>query len=275
MAKSENVLPARFKITIGILVLIIVGLVAALVVVSVNKSDDRGNLRNSEFSSCPQKTTLKPQYMKSRDLYRDLSEDELIHVRDYILNVASLNVTPFEKATINSNYIFLIELQNPNKDDAIAYLDGNGTKPTRAANVVIFKGAVSPRVVEEILVYFDKPIRHEPYTLLTNRTIPFHARPINKHNLAIRAEIINDFGTKAHHILDKLFGGYVIANCTDRCLTYISLPPRALIPNSKELISFTCFLRGVPGMILQPVGLELLIQGEGNDGSKWKTRVRK
>jgi hypothetical protein len=58
-------------------------------------------------------------------------------------------------------------------------------------------------------------MRHEPYTLLTNRTIPFHARPINKHNLAIRAEIVNDFGMKAHHILDKLFGGYVIANCTD------------------------------------------------------------
>jgi hypothetical protein len=274
MAKSENVLPARFKITIGILVLIIVGLVAALVVVSVNRSDDTGNLRNSEFSSCPQKTTLKPQYTKSQDLYRDLSEDELIQVRNYILNVASLNVTPFEKATIKSNYIFLIELQNPNKDDAIAYLDGNGPKPTRAANVVIFKGAVSPRVVEEILVYFDKPMRHEPYTLLTNRTIPFHARPINKHNLAIHDEIVNDFGMKAHHILDKLFGGYVIANCTDRCLTYNSLPPRALIPNSNELISFTWFLRGVPGMILQPVGLELLTQGEGNYGSKWKTRVR-
>jgi hypothetical protein len=101
------------------LVLIIVGLVAALVVVSINKSDDTDDSRNSEFSSCSQKTTLKPQYTKSQDLYRDLSKDELIQVRNYILNVASLNVTPFEKATINSNHVFLIELQNPNKGDAI------------------------------------------------------------------------------------------------------------------------------------------------------------
>ena len=273
MAKSENALPARFKIIIGVLVLIIVGLVAAIVVVSINKSDDTDDSRNSEYSSCSQKTTLKPQYTKSQDLYRDLSEDELIQVRDYILNVASLNVTPFEKATINSNHIFLIELQNPNKGDAIAYLDGNGPKPTRAANVVIFKGAVSPRVVEEILVFFDKPMRHEPYTLLTNRTIPFHARPTNKQAEDIQGALVNDFGMKAHEVLYKLFGGYVIINCTDRCLTFGSSGPSAMA-NSNELLFLVWFLRDVPGIAVQPVGLELLIQGEGDDGNKWKTRVR-
>ncbi len=284
MAKSDEnnevkyALPTRYKVIMCILVLIIAGLAAALIVVSVNKSEDSlivvsVNKSEDSWTTCPQRSTLKPKYTTSQDLYRDLSEAELLQVRDYILNVASLNITPFEKATVNSNYIFLIELQNPIKDDAIAYLDRNGPKPTRVANVIIFKGAVSPPVVEEILVYFDKPMRHEPNTLLTDRTIPLHARPFNKRVEAIQGKIIDDFGMKTHKILNELFGGYVITNCTNRCLTYGSRGPSVML-NSNELISYIWFLRDEPGFAVQPVGLELLIQGEGNDGSKWKTRVR-
>jgi hypothetical protein len=202
-----------------------------------------------------------------------LSEAELRQVRDYILNVASLNVTPFESATVNSNYIFLIELQNPIKDDAIAYLDHNGPKPTRAANVILFKGAETPPVIEEILVYFDRPMRHEPNTLLTDRTIPFHARPANTFKNAIQETIIDDFVIKAHNVLEELFGGYIVINCTDRCLKYFFTGPNAM-PSSHELISYVWFARDVAGNVIQPVGLELLIQGEGTDGSQWETRVR-
>ena len=284
MAKSEvekkNASPAvAYKIMIFILVLIILGLVAALIAVSVKKSDATDDSKNSTFSPYSQKHTqlyiwpiLQPKYTKSQDLYRDLSEAELRQVRDYILNVASLNVTPFENATVNSNYIFLIELQNPIKDDAIAYLDHNGPKPTRAANVILFKGAETPPVVEEILVYFDRPMRHEPNTLLTDRTIPFHARPANKHGNAIQEKMINDFGIKTHQVLKELFGGYVIINCTDRCLTYISLPPRPM-PSSNEFRSAAWFMRSVPGITIQAVGLQLFFRGEGNNGSNWKTRV--
>jgi hypothetical protein len=268
--KDKNAVPSvAYKITIFILVLIILGLVAALIAVSVKESDDS---KNSAFSQCSQKFTLKPKYTKSQDLYRDLSEAELRQVRDYILNVASLNVTPFESATVNSNYIFLIELQNPIKDDAIAYLDHNGPKPTRAANVILFKGAETPPVVQEILVYFDRPMSYESNPLLTDRTIPFHVRPANKHGNAIQEKMINDFGIKTHQVLKELFGGYVIINCPDRCLTYISLPPRPM-PSSNEFRSAAWFMRSVPGITIQAVGLQLFFRGEGNNGSDWKTRV--
>ena len=245
------------------------GLVVALVIVSVNKSDDSPN---SSISSCAQTFTFKAKYTRSKDLYRDLSKDELLQVRDYILNVPSLNLTAYEEATVNSNYIFLIELQNPIKDEAIAYLDHNGKKPTRAANVVIFKGAATPPIIEEILVYFDTPMRHKPNTLLTDRTIPIHARPFNKRSEAIFVDIVNKFGEKAHQILNESFGGYVITNCTTCCLTFLVTGPSA-VDDSKELITRIWFLRDIPGKILQPVDLELWIQGEGIDGSKWRMRV--
>ena len=257
------------KLLICILVLIVIGLAIAIIIIAVNNSR-----HSDQLSSCPKTSSLKRNYrLKSQDLYRDLSQHELLQVRNYILNDASLNVTPHEKATLNSNYIFLIELQNPIKDDAIAYLDQNETKPIRVANVIIFKGRASPPVVEEILVYFDKPMRHELNTLLTNRTIPFHARPTSKQGEAILDEIVNDFGRNTNQILKELFEDYVIIDCIDQCLQYGFYGPSA-VPDSNELISHIWFLRNVPGAALQPIGLELLIQGEGFDGSKWKTRVR-
>ena len=271
--KTENpentTTPWAVKIVICILVLLVIALAIAIIIITVENSKN-----SDKLSSCSKTTSLKAKYTRSQDLYRDLSKDELLQVRDYILDDTSLNVTAYEKATLNSNYIFLIELQNPIKDDAIAYLDHNGKKPTRVANVIIFKGGASPPVVEEILVYFDKPMRHEPNTLLTNRTIPFHARPVSKRGLDVLVKVMNDFGSKANYILRNLFDGYVITtNCTGPCLTYRFYGPSAM-PNSSEVMSYIWLTRNVPGMVIQPVGLELLIQGEGHDGSKWKTRVR-
>ncbi len=252
------------KVIICILALLVIGLAVAIIIIAVNNSKD-----SDSTASCAKTSSLKPKYTKSKDLYRDLSEAELLQVRDYILNVVSLNVTPFEKATVNSNYIFLIELQNPIKDDAIAYLDRNGPKPTRVANVIIFKGAVSPPVIEEILVYFEKPMRHELNTILTNNTIPFHARPPNSLEYARMHEIVNDFGEKAHDILDESYDGFTIANCTDRCLTYSDTGPTSMF-SSNEHHAFIWFFRAVDGAYLHPVGLELLVQREGTDVSKWK-----
>ena len=266
--KTAAKIPRAVIFLICVLVLLIIGLALAIIIMAVNNSNNSESL-----SSCSKTSSLKAKHTKSQDLYRDLSEQELLEVRDYILNVTSLNVTPHEKATLNSNYIFLIELQNPIKDDAIAYLDNNGPRPTRAANVIIFKGAASPPVVEEILVHFDKPMKHERNNLLTTRTIPFHARPTSKLGQDILDKFVNDFGTTANQILVELFDGFVIVNCTDQCLTYGFYGP-AIMADSNELISHIWFSRKVPGIAVQPVGLGLLIQGEGFDGSKWKTRVR-
>ena len=259
--------PWAVKIVICILVLLVVALAVAIIIITVNNSKNPERL-----SSCSTTSSLKAN-LTSQDLYRDLSEQELLQVRDYILNVTSLNVTTYEKATLNSNYIFLIELQNPIKDDAIAYLDNKGPKPARTANVIIFKGAASPPVVEEILVHFDKPMKHERNNLLTTRTIPFHARPTSKLGQDILDKFVNDFGSTANQILVELFDGFVIVNCADQCLTYGFYGP-AIMADSNELISHIWFSRKVPGIAVQPVGLGLLIQGEGFDGSKWKTRVR-
>ena len=194
----------RTKFIISLLVMIIVGLLVAVIILSVDNAD-------SKIHKCSADTSkLRPKfYTKSNDLYRDLTKDEILRVRDYVLNEASLNVTPHEKASMGSNYIFLIELQNPDKDEAVAYLDENGQKPVRTANVILFKGAASPAIVEEILVRFSEPMRHEVNTILTSRLIQFNSRPSNDIEWNVVEEIITNFGVKVHKILNESYDGYM------------------------------------------------------------------
>ena len=260
-----EVIPRTVKVIICILVLLVIGLAIATIILSLKNSNN-----SDSIDDCVKTTSLKPKYTKSQDLYRDLSETELLQVYDYILKVAPLNITPFENATVYSNYIFLIELQNPIKDDAIAYLDYNKPKPTRAANVIIFKGAETPPIIEEILVYFDTPMRNERNKMLTNNTIPFHARPINSLEMARTSDIMNEFGEKAHDILKESFDGFTIVNCSDRCLSCSNSGPTSVFkPNEQDLFNVWC-LRVVDGEYLHPVGLEFLIRRKGTDVSKWE-----
>lgn len=250
------------RVIMCILALFVVGLLIAVIVLSVVNTE-----ANSTIPSCSRASNLRPQYTKSKDLFRDLTEDEIVRVRDYVLNEPSLKVTSHELASVNSNYIFLIELQNPDKNEAIAYLDGDGPKPMRTANV-LFKGAASPPVVEEILVDFSKPMKHKVNKILTNKPIPFNTRPVNKLEEGRVDDMVSDFARKAHKILNESYDGYTFHNCTDRCLTY-SLSGPATIHKSGERHSWIWFIRSVPGTYLHPVGLELLIQREGSDVSKW------
>lgn len=254
------------KVIICLLSLFVIGLLVAVIVLSTNRKDSCGTSR--KIPKCPGKSTLRPLYKKSEDLYRDLTELEIIRVRDYVLNEESLNVTSHESARVDSNYIFLIELQNPDKTKAISYLDGDGTKPDRAANVIIFKGAASPPVVEEILVYFSSPMKHEVNTILSGEPISFHSRPVDKLEKSRIDELVNYFASKAHKIMNESYDGYTVHNCTDRCLTY-SESGAASIHGSGERHNWIWFLRSVPGRYAHPIGLELLIQREGNDASKW------
>ena len=263
--KRNNTTPPLVKVIICLLLLLVIGLTVAIIIISVTVN----NSTKHSDTKCVTTSSLTAMYTKSQDLYRDLSKAELRQVRDYILNVASLNVTPFENATVNSNYIFLIELQNPIKDDAIAYLDHNGPKPTRVANVILFKGAVSPPVIEEVLVYFEKTLRHEVNKLLTKSIIPFHSRPPNHFEYAQIEKIMKDFGDEAHDILKESYDGFTFSNCTGRCLSYSDTGPTSMF-SSNEHHSFIWILRGVEGEYLHPVGLELLIQRQGTDVRKWK-----
>ena len=103
--------------------------------------------------NCPRATKLSAAPARSAGLYNDLSKDEIIAERDYILRQPSLRLTSYENGALNENYIFLIELKQPPKDKALDFLDHeNAPKPERTTRAGIYNGGKKPPTVSEYLV---------------------------------------------------------------------------------------------------------------------------
>ena len=64
---------------------------------------------------CSDKTQLNKAEHKFAGLYDDLTVEEVIVVRDFLLKQPVLNLTSIDSATVRSNYIQLIEFQQPDR----------------------------------------------------------------------------------------------------------------------------------------------------------------
>ena len=140
MATKDDKKKLVLKILVVVPALLSLALLIALIAVATNdKTDPVENESSSSVKEfCPEKMKLISSPARSTGLYDDLSKDEIIAVRDYILSQSSLNVTRHEDAAINDNYIFLIELQQPPKDEALNFLDNdNAPKPERKAQETV------------------------------------------------------------------------------------------------------------------------------------------
>lgn len=183
MAKQEDNTKLVLKFLVVLLTLLSLALLIALIVVATR--DKSEPLKNESLSGvkdfCPETTKLTSSPARSTGLYDDLSKEEIIAVRNYILSEPSLNVTPYNDAAISDNYIHLIELQQPPKDEALNFLDNadNAPKPARKARVVIYYGGQIKPVVREYLVSpAGKPIKHQETTSPGQKyPIPFDSRP--------------------------------------------------------------------------------------------------
>ena len=218
---------------------------------------------------CPEATQLTSSPARSAGLYDDLSKEEILAVRDYILSQSSLNVTPYQDAAINDNYIYLIELQQPPKDEALYFLDNeNAPKPERAARVVVFNGGkANPDVREYLVSPAAKPTRYNE-TNGPGQTypIPFDARPFDSKEEELIDGFIANVTTQARNLLRDSYDGYTYAGCSDKCLTYSSSAPGEM----GERKRWVWLVRDLTGFFLHPVGFELYLNTKGSDVSLWK-----
>ena len=201
-------------------------------------------------------------------LFCTISLKRKLFLRDFILSQTSLNITPFKDANINDNHIYLIELQQPSKDEAIKFLDNNGPKPERVARaVVFFGGKLSPEVREYLVSPAAKPSRYEKTTGPGHKyPIPYEARPEDSKELDATESFILKMSEQLRDLFYESFDGYTYDNCTDRCLTwdYSSLGEFGLRKK------WFFFKRDLPGNYLHPVGLSLYVDTRGSDVSRWK-----
>ena len=201
-------------------------------------------------------------------VFTTISLKRKLFLRDFILSQTSLNITPFKDANINDNHIYLIELQQPSKDEAIKFLDNNGPKPERVARAVVFFGVkLSPEVREYLVSPAAKPSRYEKTTGPGHKyPIPYEARPEDSKELDATESFILKMSEQLRDLFYESFDGYTYDNCTDRCLTwdYSSLGEFGLRKK------WFFFKRDLPGNYLHPVGLSLYVDTRGSDVSRWK-----
>ena len=266
------------KILLAIFVLLSIALLIALIVVATrnNKESTAENGDSSRIEDCPETSELTAPSTSShgwKELYQDLSKEEIIAVRDYIIRQPNLNVTAYENANINDNYIYMIELQQPPKAEALAFLDDNAQKPSRKARVVIYNGGkANPDVREYLVSPVEKPDQHRETTGPGQKyPIPFNTRFADPKELAIMDKLIRNL--TSHPGVDKLFkesyDGYTMLNCVKpKCLTWGSTAPSTFKIDERKI--WTWLMRDLIGYYIHPVGFEMRLDTSGNDVSRWK-----
>ena len=221
------------KILVGVLAVVSLALLIGLIVLAVTgksktKAEDNGSssaLKDVEY--CPETSKLESA-PSSPGIYDDLTKDEIIAIRDYLLGVTALNLTSYDKAKISDNYIYLIELQQPSKADALGFLDGsaNAKKPDRMARVVIYGGGKdSPDIREYLVGPAEKPAKHtETNGPGQKYPIPFNARFADPKELDIMDKLIRNVTKHASSLLKESFDGYTLPedskDCKPKCLTW-------------------------------------------------------
>ena len=273
MAKENDKTNLILKILVAVFALLSLALLIALIVVTTKNNkepvENGSSLGADDF--CPEGTELTaPTTVRSTGLYDDLSKEELIAVRDYIIKEPSLNVKAYEDANINDNYIYLIELQQPLKSEALAFLDGNAQKPERKARVIIYNGGKSfPDVREYLVGPADKPTKHEETTGPGQKyPIPFNSRFPDPKEIDIMDKMIRNLTKQVDELLKESYDGYKMWDCKDRCLTWGLAAPSTFKINQRK--TWTWLMRDLIGYYIHPVGFEILLDTGGNDVSLWK-----
>ncbi|KAK0059439.1 amine oxidase [copper-containing], partial [Biomphalaria pfeifferi] len=121
--------------------------------------------------------------------FHDLTEKEIIKLREFLENDKHIRASKFRKHSISSSYIYMADLYPPLKKHTLNYLNGKGPQPPREARVMMFRGDKYPPVVEE---YKCGPLPNLRFCKLLHlpgrkNPVPFAYRPFD--DTEIRATI--------------------------------------------------------------------------------------
>lgn len=76
---------------------------------------------------------------ESSGVFSDLSaKKEHLQLHDYMFKIPGMTIAFDPYGPLSDDYLYLIELFLPKKQDVLQHLDANGPKPTREATAVVF-----------------------------------------------------------------------------------------------------------------------------------------
>lgn len=267
--KGSVVVPIKWKIAVTILVLLCVGLLIALIVVAVDFAQYKEKYpSDTESNTCADGILNEGGLPKSQGIFNDLTSEEIIAVRDFMLKQSSLKLKSIENASVKDNYIYMIQLHPPEKEAVLDYLENGKAKPARKALVVIFEGEANLPFVEEYIVTWLNNSEEMTYEKRHDNPIVFNARPYDQVQHKALEKIVLEATTKAFRILNESYDGFCYHNCTNKLLKFHPQGPFG--KTSDERTTWLQFTRDLEGESLNPVDFQLYIDFPGSDVSKWK-----
>ncbi|XP_070704070.1 amine oxidase [copper-containing] 3-like [Pempheris klunzingeri] len=223
---------------------------------------------NTERShrKCPaqQVNPSQPAVHNERSVvFADLSVEEFLQVRDYMTKIPGMNIS-FEPASPPSaNYLYMIDLSLPKKQEILHHLDTNGPKPTREATAVVFHGSKNS-IKEYVVGPLPNPSYHRDVTFERyKREFPLTARPF------IAGEYIG-MTLFLHYVLKPVRTLLKDSFGIDESVhpAYYDNMPRGVKSGDRQTWISLC--RNVEGFYIHQVGFEILINHQSTIFLAWR-----
>ncbi|KAM6967311.1 amine oxidase [copper-containing] 3-like [Tautogolabrus adspersus] len=196
-------------------------------------------------------------------VFADLSAEEILQVRDYMSKIPGMKISFEPSSPPSADYLYMIELSLPKKQEVLHYLDGDGPKPRREATAVVFYG--SKNFIKEYVVGpLPNPSYHRDVTVERyKREIPLTARPVTSGEyLLMDMEFLIDVLRPVSMLLKESFG--LTPSSYD---AYYDGMPRGVKSGDRQTWVSLC--RDEEGFYIHPVGFEILINHQSTNFSSW------
>ncbi|XP_046893611.1 retina-specific copper amine oxidase [Hypomesus transpacificus] len=223
-------------------------------------------LNSNKVPKCTSKPLhpLRVQHNPRSAVFADLSANEYLQVRDYMLNLKNVDISNLSLTEPSKNFLFLIDLSLPKKMDALRYLDSNGPKPIREATVVVFHGSHG-NIKEYVVGPLPHPKYHQDVTMKKYKTeLPINARTVTIGEYALIFQFLDkEVFSKLGQIMKESFDV-----SKEKNLNAFEGMPRGVQSGDRQ--TWISFFRDLSGMYIHPVGFEVLVNHNSTDSSNWK-----
>ncbi|XP_069488929.1 amine oxidase [copper-containing] 3-like [Ambystoma mexicanum] len=252
------------NVKVSLLLFAVAGItIMALVWVSFPRGDRPENCTSLTRDALEEDPTGQLQSL----VFSDLNPTELSQVVQYLKENLGVDLADAAEAKPSDNCVYFLDVQYPNKQEALNYLDKSGPRPKREALAVVFFGSQPvPNITEYVVGPLPAPTYHLDITLQKYKGhLPYYRRPViekehrDVYNLIFQKEL-----AKAPTFIEDTFG-YNGASCTDlnsSPLGFRSGDRRTWFVLSQNMTDSETFL--------YPAGLEILVDHQSLNTSNWR-----
>ncbi|XP_059172011.1 putative amine oxidase [copper-containing] [Physella acuta] len=203
--------------------------------------------------------------------FHDLTIQEIKNVRTYLLNE---KIISSGTAALGSSSIYMMDLLLPNKAEVLSFLDNSGVPPNRAARVMVFRGDLTPPVVQE---FRCGPLPNIFSCNLNNDSrsrnpVEFSIRPFsNLEYAAIKQNILTKIDNELGTILTESYNA-TFTKCTDSadCLNFGNMPINTYyLGDINKRSNWIVGFYNLPYAPLHPIGFAFELSVDGVDPKNW------